>query len=108
VEEGGKEGRREGGREGRREGGKEGRREGGRREGEISTLRPDHPTDDEWVVALSSEDALSLMKKKYGDSVTPEMLEQDPDVLDTWFSSALFPISTLGWPWVFFWSSRYS
>ena len=25
-------------------------------------------------------------------------LEQDPDVLDTWFSSALWPISTLGWP----------
>ncbi len=24
--------------------------------------------------------------------------EQDPDVLDTWFSSALWPISTLGWP----------
>jgi valyl-tRNA synthetase len=25
-------------------------------------------------------------------------LEQDPDVLDTWFSSGLFPLSTLGWP----------
>ena len=25
-------------------------------------------------------------------------LEQDPDVLDTWFSSALWPMSTLGWP----------
>jgi len=25
-------------------------------------------------------------------------LEQDPDVLDTWFSSALWPLSTLGWP----------
>lgn len=25
-------------------------------------------------------------------------LEQDPDVLDTWYSSALWPISTLGWP----------
>ncbi|MBL8963991.1 MAG: class I tRNA ligase family protein, partial [Phycisphaerae bacterium] len=24
--------------------------------------------------------------------------EQDPDVLDTWFSSALWPISTMGWP----------
>ncbi|MEW6458246.1 MAG: valine--tRNA ligase [Bacillota bacterium] len=27
-----------------------------------------------------------------------ENLEQDPDVLDTWFSSALWPFSTLGWP----------
>ncbi len=25
-------------------------------------------------------------------------LDQDPDVLDTWFSSALWPFSTLGWP----------
>ncbi len=25
-------------------------------------------------------------------------LEQDPDVLDTWFSSSLWPFSTLGWP----------
>ncbi|MBS0623408.1 MAG: valine--tRNA ligase [Verrucomicrobia bacterium] len=28
----------------------------------------------------------------------PEQWEQDPDVLDTWFSSALWPLSTLGWP----------
>jgi valyl-tRNA synthetase len=27
-----------------------------------------------------------------------DALTQDPDVLDTWFSSALWPISTLGWP----------
>src|SRR6185295_13364100 len=26
------------------------------------------------------------------------MLRQDPDVLDTWFSSGLWPFSTLGWP----------
>jgi len=25
-------------------------------------------------------------------------IEQDPDVLDTWFSSGLWPHSTLGWP----------
>ncbi len=25
-------------------------------------------------------------------------VEQDPDVLDTWFSSALWPFSTMGWP----------
>jgi valyl-tRNA synthetase len=28
----------------------------------------------------------------------PEGWRQDPDVLDTWFSSALWPFSTLGWP----------
>ncbi|HAH11763.1 MAG TPA: hypothetical protein DCL48_16830, partial [Alphaproteobacteria bacterium] len=28
----------------------------------------------------------------------PEPLTRDPDVLDTWFSSGLWPFSTLGWP----------
>jgi valyl-tRNA synthetase len=32
------------------------------------------------------------------DDTPPEDWEQDPDVLDTWFSSALWPFSTLGWP----------
>ncbi len=30
--------------------------------------------------------------------IKPYTLEQDPDVLDTWFSSALWPFATLGWP----------
>ncbi|MDV2418723.1 valine--tRNA ligase [Corynebacterium tuberculostearicum] len=32
------------------------------------------------------------------DEEPPAGYEQDPDVLDTWFSSALWPFSTLGWP----------
>ena len=32
------------------------------------------------------------------DETPPPGWEQDPDVLDTWFSSALWPFSTLGWP----------
>jgi len=32
------------------------------------------------------------------DAISGHALEQDPDVLDTWFSSALWPFSTLGWP----------
>ena len=32
------------------------------------------------------------------DEQAPEGWRQDPDVLDTWFSSALWPFSTLGWP----------
>ncbi|HIV59334.1 MAG TPA: valine--tRNA ligase [Candidatus Stackebrandtia faecavium] len=32
------------------------------------------------------------------DETPPEGYTQDPDVLDTWFSSALWPFSTLGWP----------
>jgi valyl-tRNA synthetase len=32
------------------------------------------------------------------DQQAPQGWSQDPDVLDTWFSSALWPFSTLGWP----------
>ncbi|MBS4101673.1 valine--tRNA ligase [Tsukamurella paurometabola] len=32
------------------------------------------------------------------DDTPPAGYEQDPDVLDTWFSSGLFPFSTMGWP----------
>lgn len=32
------------------------------------------------------------------DPQDPENWAQDPDVLDTWFSSALWPFSTMGWP----------
>ncbi|MFT3714865.1 MAG: valine--tRNA ligase [Gordonia sp. (in: high G+C Gram-positive bacteria)] len=32
------------------------------------------------------------------DETAPDGWEQDPDVLDTWFSSGLWPFSTMGWP----------
>lgn len=44
---------------------------------------------DEMIVATSAPE-----KCKCGST----NLEQDPDVLDTWFSSGLWPFSTLGWP----------
>jgi valyl-tRNA synthetase len=46
-------------------------------------------------VALSEGEARAEARKHYGKDVP---LERDPDVLDTWFSSALWPFSTLGWP----------
>ena len=39
-----------------------------------------------------------LERVKSGGRITPSDLTQDEDVLDTWFSSALWPFSTLGWP----------
>jgi valyl-tRNA synthetase len=39
-----------------------------------------------------------LDRVKAGGKVTPSDLKQDDDVLDTWFSSALWPFSTLDWP----------
>ena len=46
-------------------------------------------------VAETEEDARQRAAEKYGNEVE---LRRDPDVLDTWFSSALWPFSTLGWP----------
>ena len=49
----------------------------------------------EIFVAHSEADARLEAEKRLGDGVA---LTQDEDVLDTWFSSALWPFSTLGWP----------
>jgi valyl-tRNA synthetase len=43
----------------------------------------------------SAQQAQAVAQKHYGKEVD---LRQDEDVLDTWFSSALWPFSTLGWP----------
>ena len=51
--------------------------------------------DNKSFVALSNEDAKLMAKKHYGKEVE---LKQDEDVLDTWFSSALWTFSTLDWP----------
>ena len=47
------------------------------------------------VVAENIKEANKIAKKKFKKNV---LLKQDPDVLDTWFSSALWPFATLGWP----------
>ncbi len=51
--------------------------------------------DSEAFVAYDEAEAQAAAEKHYGKPVT---LTRDPDVLDTWFSSALWPFSTLGWP----------
>ncbi len=48
-----------------------------------------------YVVARNEEDALIQANKKFGLNIK---LVRDKDVLDTWFSSGLWPFSTLGWP----------
>ena len=47
-----------------------------------------------FFVAENAIEAAKLAEAKFGKAVN---LEQDPDVLDTWFSSGLWPFSTLGW-----------
>nr|WP_315045966.1 valine--tRNA ligase [uncultured Leptotrichia sp.] len=46
-------------------------------------------------VARNMEEAKAQAKEKFGKDVS---LREEKDVLDTWFSSALWPFSTLGWP----------
>ena len=49
-----------------------------------------------WVVGRTFEEATKKAEAKFeGKKFT---LERDEDVLDTWFSSGLWPFSTLGWP----------
>ncbi len=57
-------------------------------EGEIRDNTP-------FVVAKSEAEAWEKAVAQFGDQVK---IQQDPDVLDTWFSSGLWPFSTLGWP----------
>ena len=54
----------------------------------------EHPKD--YIVAHSTEDAEQIASQKYpNESLT---LSRETDVLDTWFSSGLWPFSTMGWP----------
>lgn len=65
--------------------------------------------DKQPFVAETEEDALRQAREYYGAGVEVSIgdgvfdqqrvsIVQDPDVLDTWFSSALWPFATLGWP----------
>ncbi|MDC0152752.1 valine--tRNA ligase [Candidatus Pelagibacter sp.] len=51
--------------------------------------------DKKIFVALNEKEAILKAKKFYKKNVK---LVRDPDVLDTWFSSGLWPFATLGWP----------
>ena len=51
--------------------------------------------DEKFFVAETEAEAQAEATKHYGKAVD---LKRDEDVLDTWFSSAIWPFSTLGWP----------
>jgi valyl-tRNA synthetase len=54
-----------------------------------------YDADGNVFVAETEDEALGLAEALHGPLVK---LDRDPDVLDTWFSSALWPFATLGWP----------
>ena len=62
------------------------------REASRSTLHASRPTQ---YCELTEAEAYTKARADWGDAV---VLVQDTDVLDTWFSSGLWPFSTLGWP----------
>jgi len=51
--------------------------------------------NEQLYVAETEDDAYALARADHGEGVE---LRQDEDVLDTWFSSGLWPFATLGWP----------
>ncbi|XP_046735279.1 valine--tRNA ligase isoform X2 [Diprion similis] len=51
-----------------------------------------------WVSGRTEAEAKEKAAKRFNVSIDKIKLEQDPDVLDTWFSSGLFPFSVFGWP----------
>jgi valyl-tRNA synthetase len=50
--------------------------------------------NDDVIVAHSEDEAKRVARERYGT----DDLHRDPDTLDTWFSSGLWPFSILGWP----------
>lgn len=54
--------------------------------------------NDSWVSGRTEDEALDQAAKRFGVDKSKITLTQDEDVLDTWFSSALFPFSVFGWP----------
>ena len=83
------------------------------RAGTISAITDETKYFKEFV-AQSEDDAVAMAKEYYGEDVEVYIdelpismmgsdkqgvaIHRDPDVLDTWFSSALWPFATLGWP----------
>uniref|UniRef100_A0A8C4DJQ8 valine--tRNA ligase n=1 Tax=Dicentrarchus labrax TaxID=13489 RepID=A0A8C4DJQ8_DICLA len=51
-----------------------------------------------WVCGRTEEEAREKAAKRFNVSADKITLRQDEDVLDTWFSSGIFPFSIFGWP----------
>mmetsp|Transcript_56278 Transcript_56278/g.136426 ORF Transcript_56278/g.136426 Transcript_56278/m.136426 type:complete len:1085 (-) Transcript_56278:2657-5911(-) len=61
-------------------------------------FKTDMAHNDRWVVARNDAEAKEKALKLLGCTEDELVLERDEDVLDTWFSSGLFPFSVMGWP----------
>lgn len=54
--------------------------------------------EEHWVVARDDAEAAAKAAQRWPNRAEPVRLVRDDDVLDTWFSSGLFPFATMGWP----------
>ncbi|CAI0409944.1 unnamed protein product, partial [Linum tenue] len=63
---------------------------------EDDDLKEQGAYNDHWVVGRNENEALEVANSRFAGKKFK--MNQDPDVLDTWFSSGLFPLSVLGWP----------
>ncbi|XP_029125554.1 valine--tRNA ligase, mitochondrial 1 isoform X3 [Cajanus cajan] len=63
---------------------------------EDDTLQEYGAYEDHWIVARNEKEAQEEASLRYNGKKFH--LRQDPDVLDTWFSAGLYPLSVLGWP----------
>ena len=59
---------------------------------------PDPTKNENWISGRTRDEALDKAAKKLGVDRSKVSLTQDEDVLDTWFSSGLFPFAVFGWP----------
>ncbi|KAF1331961.1 Valyl-trna synthetase, partial [Globisporangium splendens] len=64
----------------------------------VPAYRVKNSTNDEWFVASSLEEAREKAEQALQVKLKDSDMEQDADVLDTWFSSGLLPLSVFGWP----------
>lgn len=65
-------------------------------EGKVN--KNDMAFNERWIVARTEDEAKEKALKLLGCTEDQLSLERDEDVLDTWFSSGLFPFSVMGWP----------
>ena len=69
---------------------------------ETRTMKLGWSSDSEFdlFLAMPADSVLDILERPVAIRSDAEAMgfQQDPDVLDTWFSSALWPMSTLGWP----------
>jgi len=66
--------------------------------GEERLDKNDQSNNARWVVGRTPAEAMAEASTLLGVDASRIDLEQDEDVLDTWFSSGLFPFSVFGWP----------